>query len=69
MKDFRGVDILEGDTVAYVSGGRHTVRLTAKVIGFTPKMVKIENLKPAKYDPIRKTVNPDCCWVLDRPAN
>lgn len=65
-KDFRGMEIVEGDTVAYVSGGRYTNRYTAKVVGFTRKMVKIVSLNESQWQPAKITVNPDCCWVLDR---
>jgi len=69
--DFRGIEIIEGDIVAYVSGGRYTDRYTAKVVGFTPKMLRIVPVdKLTQYEANPKynsfTVYPDNCWVLDR---
>lgn len=71
MKDFRGIEITVGDTVAYVSGGRYTDRYTAKVVGFTAKKVNIVPLqwldkyeeKPEYY---KINVYAENCWVLDR---
>ena len=73
MKDFRGIEIVEGDLVAYVSGGRYTTRHTARVVGFTPKMMKIVPLEywdkyPERPSYYTSTVYPDVCWVLDRKA-
>lgn len=65
-KDFRGIEMVEGDLVAYVSGGRYTNRMTAKVVGFTPKMVKIKSTQESQWRSSELTVNPDCCWVLER---
>lgn len=69
MKDFRGLEIVEGDLVAYVSGGRYTNRYTAKVVGFTPKMVKIESEQKSQWLSSKVTVYPDTCWVLDRKGS
>lgn len=73
MKDFRGIEIALGDTVAYVSGGRYTDRYTAKVVGFTTKKVNIVPLQWLdKYEekPKYYTINvyAESCWVLDRTA-
>lgn len=65
-KDFRGVEMVKGDLVAYVSGGRYINRITAEVISFTPKMVRIKDVKESRYEVSVQTVNPDCCWVLER---
>lgn len=71
MKDFRGITLVEGDTVAYVSGGRYTDRYTAKVVGLTAKKVNIVPLQWLdKYEekPKYYTINvyAESCWVLDR---
>lgn len=65
-KDFRGIEMREGDLVAYVSEGRYTNRMTAKVVGFTPKMVKIESEQKSQWLSTKVTVYPDTCWVLNR---
>lgn len=71
MFDFRGIEIVEGDTVAYVSGGRYTNRYTAKVVGFTARMLRIVDIdRPGRPDnPLSFPVYPENCWVLDRKGD
>ena len=71
-KDFRGQELEVGDTVVYVSGGRHTTRIIAEVIEIKKK-VKVISLAqdrtplayPSHLDP-GMWVQPYNCFAVDK---
>lgn len=44
MKDLFGVELKVGQLVGYTTSGTYRYMMRAKVVGFTPKKVKIELL-------------------------
>ena len=64
MKDFRGVELKEGDHVVYSWGGRYSGKSLTRVIGFTPKMVRTSRDYPPKYR--GENVNPTSLVILAR---
>ena len=64
MKDFRGVELKEGDHVVYSWGGRYSGKNISRVTGFTSKRVRTA----FKYPPVDRgsVVDPTSLVILAR---
>lgn len=65
MKDFNGVELREGDTVAYLPPNyRHLIK--GMVVGFTPKMIAIQREPDARTIKFYQDRNAPIQHTIDR---